>query len=674
MAKRSKSTRRSTSTQRSTPVAIVPPRARPRVQVWAALLLALIACALYAPSWHHGFVGDDAMVIGNNAWTHQGLSALPRILTHSLYFGAVPKNSDLYRPAAGMYYDVVGVFVGLRPAGYHIAHILLYGLNAAIVFLFFTRLARQSIALPCVATLLFIAHPIHTEVVNNIKSADEMLCLLFFLTSATAWLMYADTADVRWRYVSFAAYAIALCSKETAVPMVVTLPALWYFFRQRSVRASLVAAIPFLALALLYLGVRQAVLTTEPATNIVTLLNNALLATNDGPTRFASALAYLSKYAGMLFWPHPLSFDYTYDAIPLHTFADPATWAGVALCLGLGAVLVTGFRRRRVEAFAVLWFGASMVLVSNLLFLISTNFGDRLLYLPSVMVCYVAADLLFRAASVADDQPLTAALRSPTIVVPLLMVLGAGSVAVIIRTRDWRDEITLFSADVSTYPNSARLNNFLGNMYYFAGDRLFVQQRDPDTAAADFANAKQYLLRGLAIHDEFQDLHAVLGMAEYRLKQYREAIPHLERSLAFTNYRTSALEMMADCYEQLQMPARALELFKQIDAEGIQYPTAWFELGNDAAARGDDAASIRYFQHVTAATPDNVTAYVNLALGQHRKGEYSQSLASAERCIALNPDQAIQARCLVLAADDLMRTGHRDQAFAYFQKAKAIIK
>ena len=208
-------------------------------------------------------------------------------------------------------------------------------------------------------------------------------------------------------------------------------------------------------------------------------------------------------------------------------------------------------------------------------------------------------------------------------------------------------------------------------MYYFAGDRLFVQQSDPETATTDFANAKTYLLRGLGIDNELVVLHAVLGMAEYRLKQYREAIPHLERSLIFTNYRTSALEMMADCYEQLQMPARALELFKQIDAEGIQYPTAWFELGNDAAARGDDDASIRYLERVIAATPNNVAAYTNLALGQHRKGDYAGSLASAERCIAL---QADQGKCYLVAADDLMRTGHRDQAFAYFEKARSLMK
>ncbi|HEY6357685.1 MAG TPA: hypothetical protein VIX35_05550, partial [Vicinamibacterales bacterium] len=529
----------------------------------------------------------------------------------------MPQNSGLYRPVAGAYFVIVGALVGMSPTGYHVAHILLYGLDAAIVFFFFSRLRRRSIALPLVATLVFIVHPIHSEVVDNIKSADEMLCLAFFLTSAIAWLAYADTSDARWRYVSLAGYALAVCSKETAVPMVVALPALWYFFRRRPVRASLIAAVPFLAVALLYLGVRHVVFNSEPATNTVTLLNNALLATNDGSVRLASALAYVTKYAEMLFWPHPLSFDYSYNAIPLHTFGDPSVWIAMAICGGLAAVLVVGFRRRWVESFAALWVAASMVLVSNLFFLISTSFGERLLYLPSVMVCYVVAGLLFKIAKVTDEQALPVAMRSPVIVAPLLVILAAGSAAVLSRTRAWRDEITLFGADLGTYPNSARLNNFLGNMYYFAGDRLFVQQTDPAAAAADFANAKMYLLRGLSIDSEFLNLHAVLGMAEYRLKQYREAIPHLERSLIFTDYRTSALEMMADCYEQLQMPARALELFKQIDAEGIQYPTAWFELGNDAAAHGDDDASLRYFERVIAATPNNVAAYANLALGQH---------------------------------------------------------
>jgi tetratricopeptide (TPR) repeat protein len=290
--------------------------------------------------------------------------------------------------------------------------------------------------------------------------------------------------------------------------------------------------------------------------------------------------------------------------------------------------------------------------------------------MPSVTACYIAGHWLFQAARVTEGQSLWVTLRSPILVAPLLVVLGAGSVGVITRTREWRDELTLFSADVLTFPNSANLNDFVGHQYYVAGDRLFVQQTDPETAAADFANAKRYLLRSLAILDQFQDRHAVLGMAEYRLKQYREAIPHLELALAFPAYRASALKMMADCYAQLEMPARALELFKQIDAEGIQYPDGWFALGNDAAARGDDDASIRYFTKVIAAT-DNVSAYVNVALGQHRKGDYVESLATAQRCLARAP---AETKCLLVAADDLLRTGHPDQARAYVERAKSLLK
>src|ERR1700680_4606252 len=82
-------------------VAVVPhTAAHPLAEIYWALLLAIAACALYAPSWHHGFVGDDSFVTWNNAWTRQGLSALPRIVSHSAYFGSVPQHSGLYRPAA----------------------------------------------------------------------------------------------------------------------------------------------------------------------------------------------------------------------------------------------------------------------------------------------------------------------------------------------------------------------------------------------------------------------------------------------------------------------------------------------------------------------------------------------------------------------------------------------
>jgi tetratricopeptide (TPR) repeat protein len=613
------------------------------------------------------------MVIGNNTFAQQGLAALPQVVSHSLYFGAVPLNGGLYRPLAGAYYLVIGALGGLHHAPvYHFFQLLLYGLNAAVVFWFFGRLRPLAFVLQVLATLLFIVHPIHTEVVCNIKSADEMLCLLFFLASAGAWLTYADTAVSWWGYVSVAAYALAVCSKETAVPMLVALPALWYFFRRRPIGPSLIAAWPFAVVALAYLAVRQAVLAAEPPTPIVTVLNNALLSTNDRTVQLASAITYLGRYALMLVWPWPLSFDYSYGALPLNSLGDWQVWLAAALCLGLLALGVLGFRGRRLGSFAVLWCGASIVLVSNVFFFVSTNFGERLLYLPSVMACYGAAAALLRLGGLAEDRTFARLARSPFVVGPVVAIVFAAALAVTRRAQEWRDQLTLFSADVQTYPHSARLNDFAGNLNYFAGERIFERDGMVADASSALTNATIYLTRAVAIRGTFLDLDAPLGLAEYRLGDYTAAIPHLEQALAFTTYRSQALETMAEAYTALHDADQATKLFKQIDAEGLQYPPAWFALGNEAASRGDDVASIRYFQRFLDARPDNMAAYFNLGKAENRQGDYVQSLAAAERCIALKPAPRVEADCLVLSADDLARTGHREEALQRFERARAI--
>lgn len=645
---------------------------RDRRNRWIALALAVAACLLYSSTLRNGFVGDDALVILNNAWTREGVSALPRIVSHSLYFGAEPVNGGLYRPLAGAYYTIVGALVGLQPLGYHLAHILLYGLNVATVFLFFGRLSPRPVAMTVVATVLFLVHPIHTEVVNNIKSADEMLCLEFFVLSAMAWLRYADTARPRWRYASIAAYALAVCSKETAVPMMLVLPALWYFFRHRTLRASVTAAIPFAAVGLLFVGARHLLLAREPAANIVTILNNALVSTSDKSVQLTSALAYLGRYLRMLVWPYPMSFDYGFNAIPLRTYADPVVWVAAASLLGLAAVAVAGWRKRRLESFAVLWFAGSMIAVSNVLFLISTNFGERLLYLPSLVACYLAAEWLFRAARIGSDAPLGSVLRSPVIVITALLVVAVSIGVDLKRTREWRSQLTLFAADVRKFPNSVRLNNYFGNLLYFEGERLSGEPGYAYLARTNLVNAKSHLLKGLSISGTFQEMHSALGMSEYKLKDCPAALPYLERAIPFEGSRETAIGMMADCYKQLQTPDKALALFKRLDEQGIVYPMGLFDLANDATARGDDDAAIRYFGRFVAARPENVAAHFNLAAAHRRKNEYQQSVGWAERCVALKPTPDIEAKCLLLGADGLMRLGRAAEAAQHFERAKAL--
>ncbi|MCK5029515.1 MAG: hypothetical protein KAR57_07770, partial [Bacteroidales bacterium] len=66
----------------------------------------------------------------------------------------------------------------------HFLNVLLYALTALVLFILLERLFSNHKSdkwywsLPFVASLLFLAHPIHTEVVANIKGRDEILSLL----------------------------------------------------------------------------------------------------------------------------------------------------------------------------------------------------------------------------------------------------------------------------------------------------------------------------------------------------------------------------------------------------------------------------------------------------------------------------------------------------------------
>ncbi len=317
------------------------------------------------------------------------------------------------------------------------------------------------------------------------------------------------------------------------------------------------------------------------------------------------------------------------------------------------------------------WCAAALVAVSNLVFFVSTNFGERLLYVPSLVASYVVAHWLFAVARTPPEASPAMVLRSPAVIAPVAVVLALGGGLSVKRTRDWRDQITLFGADGRTFPNSARLNSYFGNLLYFEGERLL---RDPalgDAARADLEASRAHLRRSLEILDRFQDRHVALGMAEYQLGHCREALPILERGLAFPGQRDTAIEMMVDCYGRLGEPAEAIALYRRIDREGLPYPRAWFELGNDAAAHGDLDASIVYFSKFLAAQPRNVAARFNIASAYYKKGDYRPAIAEADQCASLEATPNVAASCLLLAADALAKLGDRDAADEHLLRARA---
>ena len=86
----------------------------------------------------------------------------------------------------------------------------------------------------------------------------------------------------------------------------------------------------------------------------------------------------------MLFFPHPLSYDYSFNQIPYKHLDEPWVWVSVFIFVTMFIFSIVGFKLKNVFSFCILMFLITLSIGSNLFVDIGMIFGERLLFIPSV--------------------------------------------------------------------------------------------------------------------------------------------------------------------------------------------------------------------------------------------------------------------------------------------------
>ena len=156
------------------------------------LLLFVIAFVFYGNTIPNHYALDDAIVITENQFTKQGFAGIDDILTHDSFTGFFGEDKKLvsggrYRPLSIITFAVEYEFFGANPHVSHLVNVLLLWVTAMLIFIIFSRLFWHYetrpwyLSLSFLTALFFLAHPIHTEAIANIKGRDEIMALLFSL-------------------------------------------------------------------------------------------------------------------------------------------------------------------------------------------------------------------------------------------------------------------------------------------------------------------------------------------------------------------------------------------------------------------------------------------------------------------------------------------------------------
>jgi tetratricopeptide (TPR) repeat protein len=688
---------------------------KPLESIWFPYLVVFaIGFALYANTIPNDYALDDRVVIAENPFTQKGLKGIGDILSNdtlSGFFGGplglVPGGR--YRPLSLVTFAVERQLFGLNPHISHLINVLLYALTGIVLYGLLSTLfapigsaRRWYFALPFVATLLYVAHPLHTEVVANIKGRDEILALLGALLALRYTIRYLDTNKAIYLVINFIVFLLALMSKENAVAFVAVIPLTVFFFTDHKIRKNLVAVTPLLVAAVAYMALRHAALGGARVETVPDLMNHPFLYSSKG-RELATVLYTWLIYAKLLIFPHPLTFDYYPKQIDIIGLADPRAIASVLLCSALAVIAVAGLRKRGPISYGIWFFALTFLPVSNLAFNLGVFMGERFMYVPSLGFCLVAAYLLVCwAPRLFKREEIGRYVLSGV----LIVILGLYGAIVTGRNRVWANDYTLFTQDVRVSSKSAMSawsagqllvqeavklrdirtqGNSVGEMIARIGKETllprderseFLFSDSPDTLRSKIerresemrALALKYLNRALEIHPTYIGALLALANAHYQYDgDYEKAAEICLRVLRIDPNSGIAYRDLETCLNQCDADLQ-IKMWEEALRVNPDRSEPNFHLGIlYGRYKNDPRKAVAFLERSVQLNPTNSEAYNNLGVAYGLAGRSEDAIRTLERAAQLNPTDA---QVYVNLSVAYRSAGNEEQALRCSRKAE----
>ncbi len=592
-----------------------------------ALLLALLGFALYANTLGHGYVLDDDLAISVNTNVQRGFAGIADIFSQpyrELCFGGC-----LYRPLTLTTFAIEWALAPKSPFIGHLMNVLWYSATAALLFLTLRRfLPTRDSVLPLVATILFTAHPIHTEVVANIKSRDEILSLFFVILSLYQFAKWHEKSNWKTLIAVGLAFLAALLSKEGAVTAIAVFPLVGWTFFQKSFRESLKnSAWALVPLGLFFL-LRGAALSglNEPVTS---MMDNPIVDAH-GTEFIGTVFVVLVKDFSQLAVPWRLLSDYSYNVIPLQSFGTIGSLAGVMLYCAIAAYAVYGLTKRYITGFAAAAFLFSIALYSQIPKVIGTLMAERLLYTPSLWFVLGLTSFLSILLKAGDGASSRFQWKQFTSAQRKLLFACAGiallfSVQTLKRNGNWASNFKLYEADVPKASNSVRLNDGYA-------EELYKSTFDASLSATEIDQrlkvSEQYSRKSLSIKPGVSAYNN-LGNINFTRKNFADAIAYYQKTLdILKNYDTAKRNIIYTLMvwareegEKHNNPVRARELLMQALQYDENNSDVWHLIGISYGKQGNYPEAVKAFEKAYSLAPTNTeikrdltNTYLNLGM------------------------------------------------------------
>jgi len=669
----------------------------------AFILIVVLSFVLYSNTIPYEYVLDDKAYITNNQFTTQGIKGIPQVLGADIFKGIAAKENNYvmggrYRPLSMVMFAIewslcskdtivdvqeilpngtVGVvkknILMQTPACYkmnHFVNILLYAITGLVIFVILSKLFTNSgiynntntqtydkhwyFSIPFLTTILYLAHPIHTEAVANIKSRDEIMTFMFSLITMWLSMKYLDTKRMKYLVYSFIMFFLALLSKENAITFIALIPLTIYYFVPKEnigwnpnkakkyaetnifgVYIRVVA--PLLIATVLFLILRRVVIGAPSIAEIKDLMNNPFL--NMSFLQQYSTIFYtLGLYIKLMIYPYPLTFDYYPYHIPIVNPWELKAILPLLFYIGMLVYAVFGFKKKTIVSYGIWFYLITLSIVSNVFFPIGAFMSERFVFISSLGFMLIIVYVLV------NKLPDFLAKHRTTSMIPVLLTTFAGvvlviySVMTITRNTAWKNEYTLFTTDVNVSQNSAKGNYAAGFAYYSSANL-------PENAAKKkelLEKSIAYLEKALVIHPKFENVLLFLGNVQYEYNNdYKKSIEYYLRVLEMYPTYEKVFDYVSWMFTNNKEPIPddyKMEVYSKLYSYNQNRFDVVFNLGFlHLKVKNEPQKAMSYLQKAQQFQPNNSDVYKIMGVAQTRLADYQNAIQNFEKGIQLNP-------------------------------------
>jgi tetratricopeptide (TPR) repeat protein len=627
------------SKQKKTSITLQSPPENNQISIkFIRLFLIITVLLVYGNSLKFSFTLDDDIFYLKHKSVQEGVSNIGNFFSKGSmmeYDGTI--GSQPYRPLTLSFFALQKTLFDNSPIAAHFLCVLLYILVILVLHKLLSRLFSglhpYVIGLIC---MLFVVHPLHTEVVASVKSSDELLAALFGFMAWNSFLDISDHKKLSEFIPGILFMFLALLCKESAISFLVIIPLSLYMIRKETIKESSIKFFALLLPVIIFLGMRYNANGAWGAPSTGKIIDNVLYGAQSFSELTATKSEILFYYLRLMLWPWPLNCDYSYNQVSMVGWNNFYAISGLVTYALLLVTSLVFLKKKSLISFCILFFFITTAPTNNLFFINGATIGERFLFVPSLAICILIPWLLSMLMHL-DLNTLSLTSKNAFIGILAFLILIFGGLSYS-RTQDWKDNISLFQKAVEQSPKSARSHYYLGSMYM-----------NSSSETQDKLESEKFITNAIEEFNKTLDIYPTYPQALYN----------------------SGL-----CYVQVKDSVMAIERYRRtIDADATSIP-AINNLGVIYNSKGKLDSAKYYFEMAYKLDPTaknskaNISAiYLYIGINYQNKAEVDSAILFYRQSLAFD-DKNIYA--INNLSSLLIGKSQLDSALFYLQKGYAI--